>query len=233
MVLISFTNCVVDEFNYGKDSADKYLYFLTHMHADHYWGITPGRNYKAIYCSNITKKILLNKFPTLKAPVIALPLDKKQTIILNEENQISIEVQLFDSNHTPGSVMFLFEGYMGRILNTGDMRWNNVMFEKIPYLFPNPIPNFTNCSIDIDEVIFDNTFCDPMFVFPLRSVALKMIVQTIDEGRKKGIQRVFICVDTLGKEEIMVVLGRYYQTLIVVNEDRYSLLECVDGIDIN
>ena len=69
MVLISFTNCVVDEFNYGKDSADKYLYFLTHMHADHYWGITPGRNYKAIYCSNITKKILLNKFPTLKAPV--------------------------------------------------------------------------------------------------------------------------------------------------------------------
>ena len=32
MVLISFTNCVVDEFNYGKDSADKYLYFLNNFY---------------------------------------------------------------------------------------------------------------------------------------------------------------------------------------------------------
>ncbi|EGR30753.1 protein kinase domain protein [Ichthyophthirius multifiliis] len=35
MVLISFTNIVVDEFSYGKkkEKRNQYLYFLTHMHS--------------------------------------------------------------------------------------------------------------------------------------------------------------------------------------------------------
>ncbi len=34
MVLISFTNIVVDEFSYGKKQPfNKYIYFLTHMHS--------------------------------------------------------------------------------------------------------------------------------------------------------------------------------------------------------
>ena len=34
MLLISFTNIVVDEFNYGRSNPfAKYIYFLTHMHS--------------------------------------------------------------------------------------------------------------------------------------------------------------------------------------------------------
>jgi len=66
MVLISFTNVVVDEFSYGKrNPLKKYIYFLTHMHSDHYQGISPNWNYGPIYCSKVTKKLLLLKFPRL------------------------------------------------------------------------------------------------------------------------------------------------------------------------
>ena len=32
---------------------------------------------------------------------------------------------------------------------------------------------------------------------------------------------ILICVDNLGKEELMIALALKYETLIVVNEDRY------------
>ena len=37
MVLISFTNIIVDDFGYAKrNPLKRYIYFLTHMHSDHY-----------------------------------------------------------------------------------------------------------------------------------------------------------------------------------------------------
>jgi len=76
---------------------------------------------------------------------------------------------LFDSNHCPGSVMFLFEGYMGKILHTGDMRWNNWMMDDMLYIFPQDKRiSEENCSIIIDELYYDNTYCDPIFKFPQR-----------------------------------------------------------------
>ena len=36
--------------------------------------------------------------------------------------QVNITVTAIDANHCPGSAMFLFEGYFGRILYTGDFR---------------------------------------------------------------------------------------------------------------
>ena len=35
---------------------------------------------------------------------------------------VNITVTTLDANHCPGSAMFLFEGYFGRILYTGDFR---------------------------------------------------------------------------------------------------------------
>ena len=37
-------------------------------------------------------------------------------------NHVTITVTTIDANHCPGSAMFLFEGYFGRILYTGDFR---------------------------------------------------------------------------------------------------------------
>lgn len=54
------------------------------MHSDHYTGITPNWNYGKIYCSVITKNLLLNKFPSLPCEIIGLELDKQIKLVLNE-----------------------------------------------------------------------------------------------------------------------------------------------------
>ena len=66
--------------------------------------------------------------------------------------------------------MILFEGYMGTILHTGDMRFSDSFFDQCSYLYPKHLrtSDLKKCSIKIDELIFDNTFCDPIFKFPER-----------------------------------------------------------------
>lgn len=71
------------------------------------------------------------------------------------------------------------------------------------------------CSIPIDELILDNTYCDPIFKFPNRDEAFKMLCEIID---KHPDTRIFLCVDSVGKEELMVELAKHYDTVIVVNE---------------
>jgi len=43
---------------------------------------------------------------------------------------------MFDAGHIPGAAMVLFEGYMGRILFTGDFRFSKKMVIDNPLLFP-------------------------------------------------------------------------------------------------
>jgi hypothetical protein len=52
--------------------------------------------------------------------------------------------------------MILFEGYMGRILHTGDMRYSKEIFKET--IFPKLKTKDDNYNID--ELYLDNTFCD-------------------------------------------------------------------------
>ena len=69
-----------------------------------------------------------------------------------------------------GAAMLLFRGYMGTILHTGDFRFHMSMIEENEVLYPKSLrtPNFAKCSIHIDELVLDNTYCDPIFRFPNR-----------------------------------------------------------------
>ena len=136
-------------------------------------------------------------------------------------------VTFLDANHCPGSVMILFEGYFGRILHTGDMRFHKDMIGANSMLYPpNKVTNdLDGCSVEVDEMILDNTFCDPVFQFPDRDEAFDMLSEIVD---KHPDHRVFVCVDSLGKEELMVALAEKYQTIIVVNEDRYALIQSIN-----
>ena len=68
-------------------------------------------------------------------------------------------------------------------------------------------------------MILDNTYCDPIFKFPDRDEAFNMICEIIDKHSKDNNDlRVLLCVDSVGKEELMVQLANHYNTLIVVNE---------------
>lgn len=76
MVKISHTNVIVDEFSTARNNPfNKYIHFLTHIHTgthivypciDHLKGLSNSWDYGPIYCSSITKSLILLKFPRLK-----------------------------------------------------------------------------------------------------------------------------------------------------------------------
>jgi DNA cross-link repair 1B protein len=67
-----------------------------------------------------------------------------------------------DANHIIGSVMILFKGYFGSILHTGDMRWSRKLLQDSHPLFNSD----ATMKVKVDELILDNTYCDPIFNFP-------------------------------------------------------------------
>lgn len=106
----------------------------------------------------------------------------EHTIYLNEAKTLSVQVYLFDANHCPGqhplsfcliekgAALILFKGYMGTVLHTGDFRFHVSMITENEILYPKHLrtPDLARCSIQIDELILDNTYCDPIFKFPNR-----------------------------------------------------------------
>ena len=51
---------------------------------------------------------------------------------MDREHKEQMTVRLIYADHCPGAVMFLFEGYFGTILHTGDFRFNSSMIEESP-----------------------------------------------------------------------------------------------------
>ncbi|XP_017676847.1 PREDICTED: 5' exonuclease Apollo [Lepidothrix coronata] len=94
-----------------RRAAGARLFFLSHMHADHTVGLSSTWS-RPLYCSPITARLLHSR---LRVPTCWIrPLEVGQSHVLDE-----VTVTLLDSNHCPGSVMFLFEGTFGTILYTG------------------------------------------------------------------------------------------------------------------
>ena len=123
-------------------------------------------------------------------------------------------VTLVDANHCPGAVMFFFEGYFGRILYTGDFRYNEEMMKRKPLC--------DLISEPIDVLYLDNTFCSPKCVFPARDAAVEEILNIVGEHPN---EKIVIGLRTLGKEELIISLANRYNTMVKVSEDRYKTLE--------
>lgn len=161
---ISNTNIIVDDFRYSNRNGlcCNYIFFLSHMHADHYRGISNSFNTGKIFCSKETAILLECKFPGVKHLIITLEYNKPYKIILNEKNDLYATVVFMDANHIIGSSMILFMGYFGNILYSGDLRYHDKLLKDNYFLFnPNGSLNYP-----IDELILDNTYCDPIFAFP-------------------------------------------------------------------
>lgn len=89
----------------------------------------------------------------------------------------TITVTLFDSNHCPGSVMFLFKGVIGTVLHSGDFRYSRDLFSKYPLLYPpkRENPELKGVSTPIDHLIVDCTFGNPDIIFPAQEEAMRSI----------------------------------------------------------
>ena len=126
--------------------------FLTHAHSDHLCGLDGewAPNGRTVFCSAITKALVLRKFPALAKradvkivalsqgtpTVVRLP-DRSSGTLKNSKALLAtllpvsdyekqtdtlLTVTALDAGHCPGSVSFLFEGDCGRVFHTGDWR---------------------------------------------------------------------------------------------------------------
>jgi len=144
----------------------------------------------------------------------ALELDVPYVIPLTSSGDVTMTVTLMDARHCPGSVMFLFDGYFGRILYTGDFRYEECMLVRGPLneLKLNPV----------DVLYIDNTFCSPKCSLPSRREAKRQTINIIKQHPGK---RVVFGLRGLGKEDVLISLAKCFNVRITVAEERYHLFE--------
>lgn len=94
-------------------------------------------------------------------------------------------------------------------------------------LFPPKLMNKERhkCSIEIDHLIMDSTFADPIKDHPQKQEAYEGICKTI---RKHKNFRVYLFVYLLGKEEVFNSLAKEFKTKIVVDEGRYKKIKLLN-----
>ncbi|XP_071624317.1 5' exonuclease Apollo isoform X2 [Heliangelus exortis] len=187
------------------------LFFLSHLHSDHTAGLT-STWCRPLYCSPLTARLLPRH---LQVPSHWIrPLEVGQSHVLGEE----VTVTLLDSNHCPGSVMFLFEGAFGTILYTGDFRYTSAM-QGEPALR----------GRHIDRLYLDNTHCHPHRALPSRHRATCQAARVI---RAHPQHHVVIGVYSLGKETLLVDLALEFRTWVVVSPWRLEQMKLLELPDV-
>ena len=148
-----------------------------------------------------------------------LAVNESHVIKLDPSEKETMTVSLIDANHCPGAVMFLFQGYFGNVLYTGDFRYTPDMFVETPLSSLPPI----------DTLYLDNTYCTPTSNFPTRKEAKDMMSKIIRSNRSKDI---VVGVRNLGKEDALEDLAIQFKTRIVVSQAMYDTLEILEAKDV-
>ncbi|XP_035677095.1 5' exonuclease Apollo-like [Branchiostoma floridae] len=215
--VIPYTPFAVDFWRSRQcDRTGTRLFFLTHMHADHTSGLSPSWKHP-IYCSEVTAKLLKQKFDITPELVRPLAVGESRILPLDETRQETMTVKVFDANHCPGAVMFLFQGYFGSIFYTGDFRYSSEMFGH----------DVLAKRQSIDVLYLDNTYCSPECEFPSRTQATQMIKDII--SRHPGHDIVLgVSSNALGKEDMLVELAKTFQTWVVVTPQRLETLKLLE-----
>ena len=125
----------------------------------------------------------------------------------------TFNVTLIDANHCPGAVMYLFEGYFGTILSTGDFRYAANMFEDTV---------LENKQVDI--CYLDNTYLNSTYTnIPLRNEATEELIQLIKVKIKNNSNILFaIIMKNLGKEDMLIQIAKTFDTKILISTKRFE-----------
>ncbi|XP_078402894.1 5' exonuclease Apollo isoform X2 [Cetorhinus maximus] len=214
--LIPNTPFAVDFWQIRKCSHVR-LFFLSHLHSDHTSGLSSTWS-RPIYCSPITARLLRWKFQVDEVWIHPLELGDNHLLNLDEVGKETMTVTLIDSNHCPGSVMFLFDGYFGTVLYT-DFRYTPTMFSHPPL----------NTEKRIDILYLDNTNCDPESMVPSRQEATEQIKAIINAHPEYN---VVIGLYNLGKESLLIELALAFKTWIVVSPRRLQMFQLLGLCDV-
>ncbi|KAF5910969.1 5' exonuclease Apollo isoform X1 [Diceros bicornis minor] len=216
-VLIPHTPIAVDFWSLRRAGSAR-LFFLSHMHSDHTVGLTSTWA-RPLYCSPITAYLLHRHLQVSKHWIRALEVGESHVLPLDEIGRETMTVTLIDANHCPGSVMFLFEGYFGTILYTGDFRYTPSMLKE-PAL---------RLGKQIHTLYLDNTNCNPALVLPSQQEAARQIVKLI---RKHPQHNIKIGLYSLGKESLLEQLALEFQTWVVLSPRRLELVQLLGLADV-
>lgn len=207
---IEGTNICADKFT-APHVTGECAYFLSHLHSDHMSGLSHSWKRGKIFCTSITRKLLIRKYSELEPLIFAMDYNVEYYI---PNINGGFKVSAFDANHIMGSCMFIFEGKFGRILYTGDFRFTQEMLLN-ECLYPSSLRKDKNIGISkhIDLLILDNTFCDPMYNFPTQSEAFIQIVKIIQDH---PLHKVIMFLYNVGKEELLIKLAHVFSTTVIL-----------------
>lgn len=207
------------------------VYFLSHCHCDHMEGLASAefldrlssRNDIFLYCSEVTKILLMEKLAKLEKFVKVLKVGEPSCIPIPAQNSVKTEkvtVTLIHASHCPGSVMFLFEGYDGTALYTGDFRWESDQIQNVPAL------HVDQRVKPLASLYVDTTFCHPnSFLIPSRRTIIKVVCDLVTEWTSKGSNHVvhFTPRANYGHEPLLKEVAQTLGCKVHVKKDKENI----------
>lgn len=207
------------------------VYFLSHCHCDHMEGLgspefldrLSSRSDIFLYCSEVTKILLMEKLAKLEKFVKILKVGEPSCIPIPAQNSAKTEevtVTLIHASHCPGSVMFLFEGFDGTALYTGDFRWESDQIQNVPAL------HVDQRVKPLASLYVDTTFCHPnSFLIPSRRTIIKVVCDLVTEWTAKGSNHVvhFTPRANYGHEPLLKEVAQTLGCKVHVKKDKENI----------
>ncbi|KAK4200835.1 beta-lactamase-like protein [Triangularia verruculosa] len=234
-IVAEFPDIRVDFFRSHPDIRPPLACFLSHIHSDHLAGLENLRS-PFVYCSAATKEMLLRleRFPCrinyakgiLEARVqryrhlgtILKPIPLETPTILELEPGNHLQVTLFNANHCPGAVMFLFEGGGKAALYTGDIRsepWFVNAIARSP-----PLIEYSCGLKTLDTIYIDTSFVDEVS-FPTKPDGIRELLEKVSRYPKDTIFHFQAW--TYGYEDVWIALSKALQSKIHVDDYKMSI----------
>lgn len=212
-LVITGSPIAVDFWHWRKCLQSK-IFFLSHAHSDHTSGLSSTWR-QPIYCSEVTGKIAVAKCGVKQSLIKPLSTGEAHIIPLDEKGKETMTVTLIDANHCPGATMFLFEGYFGRFVYTGDFRYHPAMLNNSVLGLKHPV----------DRLYLDNTYNCPKSDFPSEVDCKVRIMEVLAQH---PFTNIVIGMHQLGKEDLLVDIAEFFDEMIQVTPERMSMLQLLD-----
>ena len=134
-------------------------------------------------------------------------------------NGVNFHVELINSSHfSNSSVMYLFHGYFGTILVTGDFRYDPSLFIDSPLT---PYVEQQNTDKVIDICYLDNTYCSQAYEsIPTKKEALLKLFSYFEENLKHN-KKFLIKFNKFGNELALIELSKRFNCKILVSKERF------------
>jgi hypothetical protein len=223
--------------------------FLSHVHSDHLVGLEdPAYSGPIVYCSHATRNLLLNlqakgnqisthvggtklqKYQHLRKELCGAEMVKPLTLNYPHKILINpgeyIQVTLIDSDHCPGSVMFLFESNNNAVLYTGDLRAEKWYINSLSH-HPS-LASYYNGMTHLDCMYVDTTFTyrgTPYIDIPPNMYGIRSLLALLEKYPDDTLF-VFNTL-TIGYELVWVAIASRFKTLIHVDPYLFNLYQCI------